>query len=48
MNLRNPVESAARMRQTSVDRSKVLVMSLLDGEELNYEEYAVSVQAASK
>ena len=48
MNLRNPVEGAARMRQTSVDGSKILVASLLGGEELNCEQHAVSVRAASK
>ena len=31
MNLRNPVESATRMRQASIKGSKVLVASLLDG-----------------
>ena len=48
MNLRNPVESAARMRQISVDGGKVLVASLLGGEELNCEEHAVCVRSASK
>ena len=32
INLRNPVESAAQMRQTSVDGGKILVASLLGGE----------------
>ena len=48
MNLRNRVESAARMRQTSVDGSKVLVAPLLGGEELNCEQHAINVRAASK
>ena len=48
MNLRNPVERAARMRKTSVDGGKVLVASLLCGEELNCEEHAVCVRSASK
>ena len=48
MNLCNPTESTARMRQTSVDDGKLLVASLLGGEELNCEEHAVCVQSASK
>ena len=48
MNLRTLVESAARMRQASADDSKVLVASLLGGDELNCEQHAASVRAASK
>ena len=48
MNLRNPVESAGWMRQVSVEGSKVLVALLLGGKELNCEQDAVSVRAASK
>ena len=36
------------MRQASVDGGKVLVASLLSGEELNCEEHAVCVRSASK
>ena len=48
MNLRNRVESAVWMRQTSVDESKVLVASLLGGEELNRKQHTINVRAASK
>ena len=48
MNLRNPVESAARMRQISVDGGKVLVASLLGGKELNCKEHAICARSASK
>ena len=47
INFRNPVESAARMRQSSVEGSRVLVASLLSGKELNGVEHATSVRAAS-
>ena len=46
MNLRNPVNSAARMRQASVNDSKVLVASLLGGEEQLQAAHPISVQAA--
>ena len=48
MNLRSPTESAAQMRQTSVDGGKVLVASLLGSEALNCKEHAVCVRNASK
>ena len=48
MNLRNPVESATLMHQTSVEGGKVLVASLLGGEDLSCEDHAVCVRNASK
>ena len=47
MNIRNPVESAPRQRESSVEGSKVLVASLLSGAELNGVEHATSVRTAS-
>ena len=48
MKLHNLVESAKRMRQTSVHGSKELVASLLSGKELNCEEHTVCVRSAGK